>query len=194
MLVAVLGECPAVRLEQVAHRRAGSHGGLDRVERLDARGVHREMPGVDGRAGQHHEHLGRVLLPTGCFALGRQERLRRVARETRAFVCFLVHGDLGQRLLARRRARLRLAAAGVLVWSVATVASGLAPTYAALLLARTVIGVGEASYAVVTPSLLSDLYPAERRARVFATFYAAIPAGTALGYAVGGTIGEAFGW
>src|SRR5437867_5583073 len=56
-----------------------------------------------------------------------------------------------------RWARLRLAAAGVLVWSVATVASGLAPSYAALLLARTVIGVGEASYAVVTPSLLSDL-------------------------------------
>jgi len=93
-----------------------------------------------------------------------------------------------------RWARLRLAAAGVLVWSVATVASGLAPTYAALLLARTVIGVGEASYAVVTPSLLSDLYPPERRGRVFAIFYAAIPAGTALGYALGGTIGEAFGW
>ncbi len=93
-----------------------------------------------------------------------------------------------------RWARLRLAAAGVLVWSVATVASGLAPSYAALLLARTVIGVGEASYAVVTPSLLSDLYPPERRARVFAIFYAAIPAGTALGYALGGTIGSAFGW
>ncbi len=93
-----------------------------------------------------------------------------------------------------RWARLRLAAAGVLVWSVATVASGLAPTYAALLLARTVIGVGEASYAVVTPSLLSDLYPPERRARVFAIFYAAIPVGTAVGYALGGTIGEAFGW
>ena len=93
-----------------------------------------------------------------------------------------------------RWARLRLAAAGVLVWSVATVASGLAPSYAALLLARTVIGVGEASYAVVTPSLLSDLYPPERRARVFAIFYAAIPVGTAVGYALGGTIGETFGW
>ena len=93
-----------------------------------------------------------------------------------------------------RWARLRLAAAGVLVWSVATVASGLAPSYAALLLARTVIGVGGASYAVVTPSLLSDLYPPERRARVFAIFYAAIPVGTAVGYALGGTIGETFGW
>jgi MFS transporter, Spinster family, sphingosine-1-phosphate transporter len=96
--------------------------------------------------------------------------------------------------LGDRWARLRLAATGVLVWSVATIASGLAPSYAVLLLARTVIGVGEASYAVVTPSLLSDLYPPARRDRVFAIFYAAIPAGTALGYALGGTIGSAFGW
>ena len=96
--------------------------------------------------------------------------------------------------LGDRWARLRLAATGVLVWSVATIASGLAPSYVSLLLARTVIGVGEASYAVVTPSLLSDLYPPARRDRVFAIFYAAIPAGTALGYALGGTVGSAFGW
>src|SRR5437867_11879206 len=66
-------------------------------------------------------------------------------------------GDVGS--------RLRLIAGGVFVWSLATVASGLAPTYGWLLLARAVIGVGEASYAVVTPSLLSDCYPAERPAR-----------------------------
>ena len=90
--------------------------------------------------------------------------------------------------------RLRLVATGVFVWSVATVASGLAPTYGWLLLARTVIGVGEASYAVVTPSILSDCYPAERRARVLGVFYAAIPIGSALGYIVGGLVGDAHGW
>src|SRR5438309_4747117 len=95
-------------------------------------------------------------------------------------------GDVGK--------RLRLVAGGVFVWSVATVASGLAPTYGWLLLARAVIGIGEASYAVVTPSLLSDCYPAERRARMLGIFYAAIPIGTALGYIVGGVIGAAHGW
>jgi MFS family permease len=90
--------------------------------------------------------------------------------------------------------RLRVVATGVFVWSIATVASGLAPTYAWLLLARAVIGIGEASYAVVTPSLLSDCYPAERRATVLGIFYAAIPVGSALGYIVGGVIGEAHGW
>lgn len=96
--------------------------------------------------------------------------------------------------LGDRQSRMRLAGAGVLVWSVATVASGLAPTYAWLLIARAVTGVGEASYAVVTPSLLSDHYPPERRSRVLGIFYAAIPVGTALGYVVGGLIGEVFGW
>src|SRR5438552_8986112 len=93
-----------------------------------------------------------------------------------------------------RQPRLKLAAIGVFVWSAATFASGLAPTYAWLLLARAVIGAGEASYAVVTPSLLSDCYPPDRRARMLGVFYAAIPVGSALGYIVGGVVGEASGW
>ena len=96
--------------------------------------------------------------------------------------------------LGDRQPRLRLAALGVFVWSAATVASGLAPTYALLLVARGVIGAGEASYSVVTPSLLSDCYPAERRARALGIFYAAIPVGSALGYILGGVVGEAYGW
>jgi len=93
-----------------------------------------------------------------------------------------------------RQPRLRLAAFGVFVWSAATFASGLAPTYAWLLLARAIIGAGEASYAVVTPSLLSDCYPSERRARMLGIFYAAIPVGSALGYIVGALVGASHGW
>jgi MFS family permease len=96
--------------------------------------------------------------------------------------------------LGDTRTRLRLAAAGVLIWSLATVGSGLAPSFAALLAARALVGVGEASYAVVTPSLIADLYPPERRGRALAIFYAAIPGGTALGYMLGGAIGAHHGW
>src|SRR5437764_4128615 len=96
--------------------------------------------------------------------------------------------------LGDRQPRLRLAAVGVFVWSAATFASGLAPTYAWLLLARAVIGAGEASYAVVTPSLLSDCYPPDRRARMLGVFSAAIPVGSALGYIVGGLVGASHGW
>jgi predicted MFS family arabinose efflux permease len=54
--------------------------------------------------------------------------------------------------------------------------------------------VGEASYTVVTPSLLSDFYPADRRGRVLAIFYAAIPVGAAVGYMLGGAVDAHFGW
>jgi predicted MFS family arabinose efflux permease len=96
--------------------------------------------------------------------------------------------------LADRRPRFQLAAVGVLVWSAATFGSGLAPTFAALALARVFTGVGEASYVVVTPSLVSDYYPPERRGRALAVFYAAIPVGSALGFVLGGIINAHFGW
>jgi MFS family permease len=96
--------------------------------------------------------------------------------------------------LGDRAPRFRLAAVGVLIWSAATFASGLAQSYAALVAARLMIGVGEASYTVVTPSLLSDFYPTERRGGVLAIFYAAIPVGSAIGFGMGGLVAEHFGW
>jgi MFS transporter, Spinster family, sphingosine-1-phosphate transporter len=46
----------------------------------------------------------------------------------------------------------------------------------------------------VGPSLLSDYFPRDQRGRVMAIFFCAIPVGTALGYVVGGLMGEHFGW
>ncbi|HEX2659082.1 MAG TPA: MFS transporter [Polyangia bacterium] len=96
--------------------------------------------------------------------------------------------------LGDRKRRFQIAGAGVLVWSAATFASGLAPTFLALMLARIVIGVGEASYSVVTPALLGDYYPPQRRVRVLTIFYAALPVGSALGFVVGGVAGVHLGW
>jgi MFS family permease len=107
---------------------------------------------------------------------------------TYALACPLA-GSLGDRVN-----RMHLAATGIFIWSLATVGSGLATTYALLIVARALTGVGEAGYGVVTPPLLSDCYPPDRRARVLGIFYAAIPVGSALGYIVGGVIGEHYGW
>jgi MFS family permease len=96
--------------------------------------------------------------------------------------------------LGDRWKRLHVAAAGVAVWSLATFTSGLATSFAWLALARAVVGIGEASYTVITPSLLSDHYPVARRARALSIFYAAMPVGIALGYALGGQIAQRFGW
>jgi MFS family permease len=96
--------------------------------------------------------------------------------------------------LGDRRARFPLAAAGVFVWSVATVGSGLATTFALLIAVRALTGVGEASYTVITPSLISDFFPVDRRGRALALFYAAIPIGSAVGFILGGAINARYGW
>src|SRR3989449_3678915 len=55
-------------------------------------------------------------------------------------------------------------------------------------------GIGEAAYGTISPALLADYFPRERRGRVFAVFFAAIPIGSALGYIVGGLVDQYFGW
>jgi MFS family permease len=96
--------------------------------------------------------------------------------------------------LADRTSRWLLVAVGVILWSLASGASGLAATFGALLLTRCFVGVGEAAYGPVAPTILSDFYPVAIRGRILAWFYLAIPVGSALGYALGGQIGGRFGW
>jgi MFS transporter, Spinster family, sphingosine-1-phosphate transporter len=87
-----------------------------------------------------------------------------------------------------------LVALGVFVWSAATGLGSLAWGFASLLVARALVGVGEAAYGTVAPSLLADYFRPAVRGRVFATFYAAIPVGSALGYIVGGLVDVHWGW
>jgi MFS family permease len=96
--------------------------------------------------------------------------------------------------LGDRRARPKLIAFGVGCWSLATSLSGFAGSYVALLAARASVGIGEAAYGTIAPSLLSDYFPAARRGRVMAIFFCAIPVGSALGYVVGGLMDVHFGW
>src|SRR5579872_4330851 len=76
--------------------------------------------------------------------------------------------------LGDRMSRWLLVAVGVTVWSLASGASGLATTFAIMFLTRCLVGVGEAAYGPVAPTVISDLYPVRRRGSVLAWFYAAI--------------------
>jgi len=100
-----------------------------------------------------------------------------------------VFGTLGD-----RKRRPPLIALGVAIWSVATAAAGFARGFASLFIARATVGVGEAAYGTIAPALLSDHFPLEKRGRVFAVFFAAIPVGSAAGYMVGGLVDKHFGW
>jgi len=114
--------------------------------------------------------------------------------------------------LGDRFRRWPLIGIGVILWSIASGASGLAAEIggfidaraawmaaafsslgltvgiAALLLTRMFVGVGEGAYGPTAPTIISDMYPVDRRGRVMAWFYAAIPVGSALGYLLGGAI------
>ncbi len=96
--------------------------------------------------------------------------------------------------LGDRVPRRFLVAAGVLLWSLATGASGLATTFAVLMVARACVGIGEAGYGAVAPSIISDLFPREQRTQVLSFFYIAIPVGAAAGYGLGGWLSEAYSW
>jgi len=96
--------------------------------------------------------------------------------------------------LADRFHRPRLIAAGISLWSLATAGAAFAYGFPGLLLARALVGVGEAAYASMGPALLADCCPERERARSFTWFYMAIPVGSALGYGLGGIAAQAWGW
>jgi len=97
-------------------------------------------------------------------------------------------------ILADRYARKWLVAGGAIVWSGATLLTAVTHTYQALLVRHTLVGIGEASFVVIAPSLVSDLFPEHQRGRMLAVLYMAIPAGAAGGYLLGGYLGPSHGW
>lgn len=97
-------------------------------------------------------------------------------------------------LLGDRFRRTWIIAAAVLLWSLATASGGLMHSLMALLIARACTGIGEAAYASITPSMISDVVPPSARSRALAFFNAAIPVGAALGFMIGGAVASAYGW
>ncbi len=109
------------------------------------------------------------------------------------FACYMIAAPLIAPL-ADRYPRKWIMAAGAVVWSVATLLSAITHNYDELLLRHLIVGIGEATFVVISPAFISDLFPENHRGRVLSIFYLAIPAGTALGYLVGGYLGHLHGW
>jgi len=96
--------------------------------------------------------------------------------------------------LADRMSRWLIIGVSVTLWSAATAMSGLAGTFALLLMTRLFVGVGEGGYGPAAPTIIADLFPLVSRGRMLAYFYVAIPVGSAIGYAVGGFVAAHWGW
>jgi MFS family permease len=90
--------------------------------------------------------------------------------------------------------RRRIVAVCLVLWSVMTAVCGLARTAFQFFLARVGVTVGEAGGTPGANSLLSDYFPATRRAMALTVFSLGAPIGAWLGYNVAGTIADQHGW
>ncbi len=96
--------------------------------------------------------------------------------------------------LADKFERRKILSIGVLIWSVFTAASGLANSFWQIFALRLGVGIGEASCAPASNSLIGDFFPASKRAKATSVFMLGLPVGLALSFAVSGTVARNYGW
>ena len=96
--------------------------------------------------------------------------------------------------LADRSSRRLIVLAGLVLWSLVTAAQGLVRAVSHLVAARLLVGIGEATTSPASHSMISDLYPPERRAMALAIFGSGGHIGTMLGYMIGGVVNDWMGW
>lgn len=96
--------------------------------------------------------------------------------------------------LADRISRKWLIVAGLLVWSVMTISSGFAASFAFLIVARLLIGLSQATLSPAVYSLLADIFPPAKRATIFSYYASGIFIGIGLSFLAGGTIAMEYDW
>ena len=115
------------------------------------------------------------------------------ALTTALFITYMLTAPLTGWLGDRFR-RKPLIVTGAVLWSLATLATYFVHDYWTLYFRHALVGVGEATFTIFAPAVLSDFFPPRERNRILSIFYLAIPVGAALGYLIGGQLGERFGW
>lgn len=118
----------------------------------------------------------------------------QVGQLTSAFFIFYMFAAPVMGPLADRYSRKWIIVAGAFLWSGATLLTAVTHDYHTLLIRHILVGVGEASFVTISPALVADLFPEQKRGSVLGVFYLAIPVGTAFGYLLGGHLGPAHGW
>ncbi|XP_041038122.1 protein spinster homolog 1 isoform X1 [Carcharodon carcharias] len=92
--------------------------------------------------------------------------------------------------LGDRYNRKWIMSSGIFFWSAITLLSSFVPQqcFWALLFTRALVGIGEASYSTIAPTVIADLFVGDFRSRMLSIFYFAIPVGSGLGYIVGSKV------
>lgn len=87
--------------------------------------------------------------------------------------------------LGDRYSRQAIMGFGVFLWSIFTLIGSFMPNYWTFIACRAMVGIGEASYSTIAPTLISDMFVKDVRSKMLALFYFAIPVGSGMGYIVG---------
>ena len=96
--------------------------------------------------------------------------------------------------MADRGNRRNLLAALLAIWSALVAFAGSANSFMALVLTRVGIGAADAGGQPCSVSIISDLYPTQRRASAVAIFFVGVPLGMASGFIVGAIVAGQLGW
>lgn len=105
-----------------------------------------------------------------------------------AFIVFATVFGLFFGRMADRKNRKWIITLGVIAWSFATMACGLARSFVQLFLARISVGVGEATLGPSAMSMIADYFPKERLARALSLYTASVAAGAGLALVAGGAV------
>ncbi|HSG34485.1 MAG TPA: MFS transporter [Sphingomonadaceae bacterium] len=111
-----------------------------------------------------------------------------------AFAVLNIVAGIGVARLAERVRRLTLIATGTIFWSLATGACGLAASWTQLLVARVMVGLGEAIGLPGNQSVVADYFPANRRGFAISVLLLAPPVGAFIGFVGGGWIAQNYDW
>ena len=111
-----------------------------------------------------------------------------------AFILVYSVGTLVAGALADRLSRPKLMAGGLAAWSAATALTGTASGFAALATWRALVGIGEATLPAPALAMIGDRVPPERVGFASSVFYAGIPVGFAVSFALAGAVVPVFGW
>lgn len=142
-------------------------------------------------------HLDRQILSISLEAIGTEFSLSDTQLGMLSgivFACVFALFGFPIAKLAASGNRLKIISTSAFVWSLLTIATAGAQNFLHLIVARLGIGVGEAGAVAPAHSLISDMFPKEKRTSAMAAFASGANLGILLAFLVGGVIGQQFGW
>lgn len=102
-----------------------------------------------------------------------------------AFSLFYTLFGLPIGMLVDRGNRVSILSTGIVIFSIATAACGMAKGFVSLFMARIFVGIGEATVNPSSSSIIADYFPPERRAKAFGVLMLGGSLGTSMAYLLG---------